>query len=61
MQTKNYINWGQPSGTMVKLTCSASAAGGLPVWIPGADQSTACQAMLWWRPIYKVEEDGHGC
>ena len=38
---------GQPRGTAVKCTPSASAAQGSPLWIPGADLHTACQAMLW--------------
>ena len=52
---------GQPSGVMVEFTCSAWAAQGLQVQIPGADLCTAHQAMLWWHPTYKIEEDRHRC
>ena len=45
---------------MVKFACSASAAQGLPVQIPGVDLHPACQAMCR-RPTYKVEEDEQGC
>ena len=38
---------GQPSGIVVKFACSASAARGSPIWIPGMDLGTACQTMLW--------------
>ena len=38
---------GQPSGIVVKSTCSASAAQGLPVQILGSVLHTAQQAMLW--------------
>ena len=44
---------------MAKFVRSASAVWGLQVWIPGVDLHTAHQAMLWWRPIYKMEEDWH--
>ena len=30
---------------------------GLWVWIQGADLHTTHQAMLWWHPTYKIEED----
>ena len=46
---------------MVEFPCSDSAAQGLKVWIPGVDLHTAHQAMLWWRPTYKIEEDWHRC
>ena len=55
-------NWGgQPGGTVVKFTPSASVAWCLPVWIPGVDLRNTCQAMLWQHPTYEVEQDGHGC
>ena len=38
---------GRPSGTAFEFANSTSAARGLPVRIPGADLSTAYQAMLW--------------
>ena len=53
--------WGQPGAIAVKFACSALAARGSLVRILGADLRTAHQAMLWRRPTYKVEEDGHGC
>ena len=37
---------GQPRGAVVKFARSTLAVQGLPVWIPGADLHTACQAML---------------
>ena len=43
-------SWGWPSGVAVKFACSASAARGLQVQIPGADLRAAPQAMLWWHP-----------
>ena len=42
---------------MVKFMCSTLAAWGLPVWILGVDLHTTHQAMLWWHPTYKIEED----
>ena len=41
------ISRGHPGGVVVNFSHTASAAGGLPVWIPGADLHTAYQAMLW--------------
>ena len=52
---------GQASGTVVGFVCSASAVWGSLVQFPGADLCTACKAMLWWHPTYKVEEDWHRC
>ena len=52
---------GQPGGIVVKFVCSTSAAQGLQIQIPGADLYTAYQAMLWWHPIHKIEEDEHRC
>ena len=53
------IVFGAASGVAVKFAHSVSVAGGSKVWIPGMDLHTAHQAMLWWHPTYKVEEDGH--
>ena len=39
---------------MVKFAHSASAAWGSQVWILGTDLHAAHQAMLWWRPTYKI-------
>ena len=52
---------GQPGGAVVKFVHSASVAQGLWVQITGADLHTTCQAMLWWHPTYKIEEDWHRC
>ena len=40
-------NVGRPSGVAVNFACSTSVVWGSPVWIPGADLHTICQAMLW--------------
>ena len=42
--------WGQPSGVVVKLAHSASAAQGLWVRILSVDLCTAHQATLWQHP-----------
>ena len=52
---------GQPGGTGVKFTRSVSAARVSPVWIPGADMAPLGTPCCGRRPMYKVEEDGHGC
>ena len=39
--------FGQPSSVVVKFSCSALVAQVSLVWIPGAELSTAYQAMLW--------------
>ena len=52
---------GRPSGAAVKCTCSASAARGSLVRIPGADMAPLGKPCCGRRPTYKVEEDGHGC
>ena len=54
---KNMEARGQPDGVVGEFEHSASAALGSQVQTPGADLYTAHQAMLWWCPIYKVEED----
>ena len=61
-QDKNPIK-GQSSGIVVKFTCSTSAAvnHGSRFQIPGIDLHTTHQAMLWWCPTYKIEEDWHRC
>ena len=52
---------GWPGGTAVKCACSALAAQGLPVQIPGADITLLGTPCCGRHPTYKVEEDGHGC
>ena len=44
-------------GVVFKFSCSASVAPGLWVWVPETDLPIAHQAMLWWCPTYKIEED----
>ena len=64
---RHYVSWlikinknrGRPSGVVVKLAHSTSAAWSLQVWIPCADLHTAHQATLWQHPTYKIEEDWH--
>ena len=53
--------WGQPGGIVVKFTLSTSAAWASRVQISGVDLHTTHQTMLWWPPIYKIEEDWHRC
>ena len=48
-------------GAGVKFVCSASVAQGSLVRILGVDLYTAHQAMLWWCPTYKIEEDWQRC
>ena len=55
---KKHIS-GWPGGTAVKFTHSASAAGGLPVQIPGVDTALIDKPCCGWRPMYKVDENGH--
>ena len=52
-------NRGWPSGVVVKFACSTLAAWGSWVQIPGMDLDTAHQAMKWWHPTYKIQEDWH--
>ena len=52
---------GRPSGTAVKWARSTLAARGSPVRIPGEDKAPLGKPRCGRRPIYKVEEDGHGC
>ena len=53
--------WGWPSGAEVKCACSALAARGSQVQIPGADVAPRGKPCSGRRPTLKVEEDGHGC
>ena len=56
---KLYKRWGWPGGIVVKCMHSALVAQGSRVLISGADLHTARQAMLWWCPTYKIEEEWH--
>ena len=49
---------GWPGGAAVKFARSTLAAQGSLDWISGVDLVKPCCGR---RPIYKVEEDGHGC
>ena len=53
--------WGQPSGAAVKCAPSASMAWGSSVQFPGVDMALLGKPCCGRRPMYKVEEDGHGC
>ena len=52
---------GWPSDVVVNFVPSVLVARGSQVCIPGVDLHTACQAMLWQCPTYKVEENWHRC
>ena len=56
---KTFCFRGQPSGIVVKFTRSTSVAQDLQVRILGTDLHTTHQAMLWWHPTYKIEENCH--
>ena len=56
---KMFGSW--PGGTAVKCAHSASEAWGSLVRIPGVDMAPLGTPCCGRRPIYKVEEDGHGC
>ena len=42
-----YDGWGWPGGAVVKCICSAPAAQGSLVQIPGTDMARLAKAMLW--------------
>ena len=61
-KVKNISYRGQPGGTALKCTCSASRGPGFATSDPGCGHGTARQKPCCGRrPMYKVEEDGHGC
>ena len=55
------MSGGQPGGAAVECARSNLAAWGLPVRNPGADMAPRGKPCCARYPIYKVEEDGHGC
>ena len=58
---EKYGHGSQPRGMLVKFAHSASVAKDLQVWILGMDLYTAHQAVLWWPPMYKIEENWQRC
>ena len=58
-KVRNFRGW--PRGVMVKFIHSTLVALGSQVRILGVDLHTAYQAMLWWHPTYKIQEDWHRC
>ena len=53
---------GQPGGTAVKFAHATSLQPGVHWFDPGCGHGTAWQKPCCGRrPMYKVEEDGHGC
>ena len=58
---KGYTSGSQPGGVVVKFACSTSVAWGSLVQITDTDLHSAHQAMLWWRPTYKIEEEWRRC
>ena len=60
---KNLKSQGRPGGAVVKFARSASWRPGFPGSDPGCGHGMAPLGMpcCGRRPIYKVEEDGHGC
>ena len=60
-EIKIHKTWGQPGSTAVKCARSASAAQGSPVQIPDVDMVSLGKPCCGRHPIYKVEEDEHGC
>ena len=59
--TLKFPFWGRPQGAVVKFTCSAWVARGSLVRIPGADMALLGKPCCGRHPVYKTEEDGHGC
>ena len=51
----------QLGGAVVKFTCSASAAWGSQVCIPGEGTAPLVKPCCGRHHTYKVEEDGHEC
>ena len=54
---KNNKVRGWPGGIVVKFAHSATVVQGSPLQILDTDLHTTHQAMLWWHPAYKIEED----
>ena len=55
------IKRGQPGGTAIKCSYSASVAGSSPIRIPAADMAPLGKPCCGRHPTYKIEEDGHRC
>ena len=59
---KKELKRGQPGGIVVKFPHSAIGGPGFASSDPGCGHGTARQKPCYGRcPMYKVEEDGHGC
>ena len=59
--TRNTNHRGWPGGAAVKCARFALAARGLPVRTPGVDMAPLVKPYCGRHPIYKIDEDGHGC
>ena len=55
------VKRGWPSGAAVKREFRFSVARGSSVQIQGADKAPLDKPCCGRRPMYKIEEDGHGC
>ena len=60
LQTSENKTLGLANGIVVKFTCSASAAQGPQVWIPGADLALLVKPRCGGIP-HKIEKEWHRC